>query len=80
MDVKVVVMIDEQKAKRPLAGGAYRISCEYAGAYEVNNVAKLDLTGTYTVLNKDFATLAYEATLTYFEDQLPLMYSRWAKA
>ena len=74
MDVKVVVMIDEQKTKSPLAGGAYRISCKYADAYEVNNVARLDLAGTYTVLNKDAATLAYEATLTYFEDQLPIMY------
>lgn len=74
MDVKVVVMIYAEKAKSPGAGGTYRINCKYAAAYEVNNVAKLDLAATYTVLDKDSATLAYKATLTYFEDQLPIMY------
>lgn len=74
MDVKVVVMIDAQKTRSPMAGGTYRINCEYADAYEVNNVARLDLAGTYNVLNKDSATLTYEATLTYFQDNLPLMY------
>lgn len=56
------------------AAETYRISCKYKDAYEVNNVARLDMRATYTVLGNDSASLAYKATLTYLSEKPAAVY------